>query len=286
MMLTSDHRTGDVTRCESMGLAGWLVKPVKASNLIDLIGSVAASDGESPQLPSVASRPDEPSQAEMRPRRILVVDDSVDNRSLIQAYLRKSNHQLVMAENGKTAIEAYKSDVFDLILMDMQMPVIDGYSATRAIRAIEGDTESRVPIVALTAYAFKEERQRSFEAGCDAHLTKPIRKKDLLAAIDKYGKCTTIVVEVDEEIRELIDGFLENRHADVKKLLDAVEIGDFETIRVLGHNMKGVGRNYGFDGITDIGALLEVAGKETETMNAQRQIAELIDYLDRVEIAK
>jgi response regulator RpfG family c-di-GMP phosphodiesterase len=151
------------------------------------------------------------------------------------------------------------------------------------IRAIEGDTESRVPIVALTAYAFKEERQRSFEAGCDAHLTKPIPRKDLLAAIDKYGKCTTIVVEVDEEIRALVDGFLANRHADVKRLMNAVEIGDFETIRMIGHSMKDTGRNYGFDGITDIGALLEVAGEETEMMNAQRQIAELIDYLDRVE---
>jgi signal transduction histidine kinase/HPt (histidine-containing phosphotransfer) domain-containing protein len=282
MMLTSDHRTGDVTRCERLELGGWLVKPVKVSQLTDLLSGLA--EGMAPSASRSIASPK--LAAEMRPRRILVVDDSYDNRALIEAYLKKTQHEIQMAENGKVAIQAFKDEPFDLILMDMQMPVVDGYSAVKAIRSIEKGRGSRIPILALTAYAFKEEREHSFEVGCDGHLTKPIRKRELLQAIDRFGKCSTIVVEVDDDIRELVDGFLENRNADVPKLLEAIESEDFETVRVIGHNMKGVGRNYGFDGITEIGAELELAGKQEQTMLAQRQVAALADYLERVEVAK
>jgi signal transduction histidine kinase/HPt (histidine-containing phosphotransfer) domain-containing protein len=282
MMLTSDHRTGDVTRCEGLSLGGWLVKPVKPSILTDLL--VDLSEGKKASPRGSSAEPE--AAAEMRPRRILVVDDSEDNRSLINAYLKSTQHEIRMAVNGREAIDAFNEEPFDLILMDMQMPVIDGYSAVQAIRSIEEARGGRIPILALTAYAFKEERERSFEAGCDGHLTKPIRKQDLLKAIDKFGNCSTIVVKVDDDIRELIGGFLANRNADVPKLLEAIESEDFETVRVIGHNMKGVGSNYGFDGITDIGAELEIAGKQQETLLAQRQVAVLVDYLERVEVAE
>ena len=115
--------------------------------------------------------------------RILVVEDSKDNAFLITNYLKNIDCTLDFAENGQVAVEKFESQEYDLILMDMQMPEMDGYSATRWIRVLERQKSSRIPIIALTAYAFPEEVQRSFDAGCDAHLTKPIEKKKLLDSI-------------------------------------------------------------------------------------------------------
>ena len=118
---------------------------------------------------------------------ILLVDDSEDNRFLVQAYLKNTHYLIDTAENGQVAVEKFLSNVYDLILMDVQMPVMDGYTATREIRRLE-QKEGRkpTPIVALTAHALKEDIEKSVEAGCDSHLTKPIRKPVLLEAIQKF----------------------------------------------------------------------------------------------------
>lgn len=125
---------------------------------------------------------------ECLPSRLLLVEDSEDNRFLVQAYLKKTSCRIDTAENGQVAIEKFLSTVYDLILMDMQMPVIDGYTATREIRRIESEGgHKRIPIIALTAHALKEDFQKSLDAGCDIHLTKPISKQILLEAIGKFG---------------------------------------------------------------------------------------------------
>ncbi|MBF0158000.1 MAG: response regulator [Magnetococcales bacterium] len=119
--------------------------------------------------------------------RILLVDDSEDNRLLIEAYLKGGPYQLQTAENGAIALERLRHDRFHLVLMDVQMPVMDGYSATRAWRQIEQERQlPLLPIIALTANAMPEDIDHSLQAGCSSHLTKPIRKKALLAAIEKY----------------------------------------------------------------------------------------------------
>ena len=120
-------------------------------------------------------------------QRILLVEDSEDNRMLILAYLKKTGYEIDIAENGELAVEKFMVGKYDLVLMDMQMPVMDGYTATRKIRIIE-ETENLVqtPIIALTAYALKEDAQKSYDAGCTAHLTKPIQKAILLNTICKY----------------------------------------------------------------------------------------------------
>ncbi|MBF0369061.1 MAG: transporter substrate-binding domain-containing protein [Magnetococcales bacterium] len=116
--------------------------------------------------------------------QILLVDDAEDNRLLIQAFLRKTRHRLVMAENGAEAVVHFKDQHFDLVLMDIQMPVMDGYEATRQIRTWEAQSHTNpTPIIALTAHAMAEESEQIMAAGCDLHITKPIRKKRLLAAI-------------------------------------------------------------------------------------------------------
>ena len=108
---------------------------------------------------------------------------------LICSYLKKTAHTIELAENGEIAVEKFMAGSYDLVFMDMQMPVKDGYTATREIRQWENTRGvEKTPVVALTAYALKEDTQKSLDAGCNAHLTKPIKKAKLLEAISEFGK--------------------------------------------------------------------------------------------------
>jgi len=123
---------------------------------------------------------------EMRPLRILLADDSRDNRLLVQAYFKKTPYTLDEAENGAAAVEKFRSGLYDLLLMDIEMPIMDGYSATRAIRALEKGTGRRhIPIIALTASVLEDALKRALDAGCDAHVAKPVKRATLLAAMHK-----------------------------------------------------------------------------------------------------
>jgi CheY-like chemotaxis protein len=124
----------------------------------------------------------------MHPWRILLVDDSDDNRLLIETYLKGDRYSLQTAENGMVALDKMRKFTFDLVLMDVQMPVMDGYTTTRTWRRTEEQQGlPRLPIVALTAYAMPEDIAQSLESGCDAHLAKPIKKKNLLEIIERLA---------------------------------------------------------------------------------------------------
>src|SRR6202041_2487882 len=113
-----------------------------------------------------------------------MVDDSKDNRALIRAYLKKTPYHLVEADDGQQAIDKFIAGKFDLVVMDIQMPIVDGYEATSTIRVWEGaHSRHRTPIVALTASALEDAAHRTRAAGCDAHVTKPVKKSTLLEAI-------------------------------------------------------------------------------------------------------
>ncbi len=126
---------------------------------------------------------------EITPKDILVVDDSEDNRQLIELYLKKLPYSVEMAENGAMAVDKFRARHYDLILMDVQMPVMDGYSATKMIRRMEKEMgATQTPIIALTANAFKEDEQKSLNAGCNGHLSKPVHKNILIKTIEQYTK--------------------------------------------------------------------------------------------------
>ncbi len=143
--------------------------------------------------PSLPNRPIQPrvepvSTSPARPLRILVVDDLEDNRVIVAQYLQGSYYSVEWAENGQVALEKFQTRAYDLVLMDMQMPVMDGLQATSAIRQWERTQHrSPTPILALTAHALEEEAKKSLDAGCTAHLTKPIKKQALLKAISDYA---------------------------------------------------------------------------------------------------
>jgi PAS domain S-box-containing protein len=186
MMLTSENRSGDLARAKALGLAGYLIKPVKRQELREALRAALLGKERiscKPQTPSA-----EPLPVDCRPLRLLLVEDSEDNRFLVTAYLKKTPYRIDMAENGRMAIEKFRSNRYDLILMDIQMPVMDGYTATREIRRLEREEGRKpTPIVALTAYALKEDIRKCLEIGCDTHLTKPIRKPILLEVIRKFA---------------------------------------------------------------------------------------------------
>ena len=190
MMLTSDSRTDDKTRSQKLGMAGYLVKPVKRAELFE---AIAAAMGKSPLFAPAPALDAAPAPAkDQRALRILLAEDSQDNRLLVQSYLKHTPHQLDLADNGAIAVAKFKARAFDLVLMDMQMPIVDGYAATRAIKQWEKETgRLPTPIIALTAFALREEIQKSLDAGCTAHLTKPIKKVTLLNAIQEYTMSMT-----------------------------------------------------------------------------------------------
>ena len=198
LMLSSDDLKVQLTRVREIGLDAYLVKPVSRSDLFDAIGTAMAKRATGPREPSAAlALPPAPDaagdSATARPLRILLADDSKDNRLLIHAYLKDTAWQLDDAENGAIAVALMKAGSYDVVLMDIQMPVMDGLQATRVIRAWESECgRSRTPILALTASALDEDVRRTLDAGVDMHVSKPIKKAVLLAAIKKSA-CSTSV---------------------------------------------------------------------------------------------
>ena len=279
LMLTSDNRAGDFARSRDLGVAAYLVKPVKRAELLEAIQQARA--GTAPLVEPAA-----PGGVleDARGLRILLAEDSLDNVLLIQSYLKPSGYSVDLAGNGEVALRKFISGTYDVVLMDVQMPVMDGYSATRRIRQWEGENRARpVPILALTAHALPEEVQKSLDAGCTAHLTKPIRKATLLHAIEEHTM-GHVRVRVNSSLAELVPRFLENRRRDVEAIAAALKHADYENVRILGHNMKGTGAGYGLNRITEIGASLEQAAGRREPEEIRARAAELARYLDGLHV--
>ena len=228
---------------------------------------------------------------------ILLVEDSPDNRTITVAYLQDTPYRIEIADNGAIACEKFTAGHYDLVLMDRQMPVMDGLTATRAIREWEqANHRPPTPIIALTAAALKGDQEKCIAAGCTAYLTKPIKQEVLLQAIKEFSmgappsskeessRKDTILVRANPTFADLIPVFLQNCRKHVIAMLDALDRGDFEAVERLGHGMRGAGGSYGFQAITDIGAALERAAESADTDASRKWVGELSRYLDRVEI--
>jgi PAS domain S-box-containing protein len=265
----------------------------------------AAASGSVTEPDTAAQRTPSPDTA--RSLSILLVEDSFDNRVLVDAYLKKTPYRVDHADNGEAAIRKFAAGHYDVILMDIQMPVMDGHETAAEIRSFEHANGRRpTPIIALTASVQDEAARRSSKMGFDAHLTKPIKRSVLLEAIRDAVEPTPqgmpsdgradgdetadtaatapIVVHIDQDLSDLIPGFLARKRDDASAVLDAVERGDSEALARLGHKMKGEGGSYGLDAITDIGREIEQAGKDGDLDAARRRCRELMDFLERLEI--
>jgi CheY-like chemotaxis protein/HPt (histidine-containing phosphotransfer) domain-containing protein len=276
-----------------------------------LVGSARPTPRLEPSLPPVAANP----PADAPALKVLLADDSADNRLLINAYFRNLPYLVDEVENGQQAIERATAQRYDVILMDIQMPLVDGYTATRTIRNWEREHgQTPVPIIAVTASALDEAVRKSFESGCNAHVSKPVRKATLVEAIREVletagaksahspeGRDDTArdmrangnggsremkkqIVKIEADLSDLIPGFLLHKREDLDLLARAAEDADYAAIAAMGHKLKGEGGSYGLDGITEIGALIEQAGKRCDIDKTRRCVQQLLDYLNSLEI--
>ena len=220
--------------------------------------------------------------------KVLLVDDVEANRRVVELFLKSCNVSLVHAENGKIAVDKFIEEPFDLVLMDMEMPVMDGLEATRRIRMWELEKrEYKTPIIALTAHAFQEHRQKTMDAGCTEFLAKPIKKQALINIIDLFaGQRESLIttaepamiipevtplfdenespIQIDPELQDLRPLFLRTVRDFQSQLADAITGQDFATIQRCGHSLKGLGSTYAVDEISQAGKIIESAAKSRQ----------------------
>jgi PAS domain S-box-containing protein len=198
ILMTSGARTGDVARCRELGVAAHLTKPAKQSLLMNTIATVVAGPGSDGS--PIRQQQDEPKQTEQRqatppageaesPRalRLLLAEDNQVNQKFAVRAIEKAGHSVVVANNGREAVDTWQREAFDVILMDIQMPEVDGYEATSTIRKLEREqtANTRTPIIAMTANAMKGDKERCLETGMDGYVSKPVKRKLLFAEIER-----------------------------------------------------------------------------------------------------
>ncbi len=263
-----------VTSRLDMGSVFAFVVPfeVSALDMRPVAGAAAGTVGEEP----------------LRHLRILMAEDSPDNCTIALAYLADTPDQVDVAETGLRACKMFQDGRYDLVLMDRQMPVMDGLTATRNIRTWEkANDRAPTPIIALTASALKGDRESCLAAGSTAYLTKPIKQDVLLQAIKEHSTVTLPTPEPDvalsrgaERLAEQTPAYLENCRLNVIAMLAALDSGDFQAVMIVGHNLRGSGGGFGFQMITDIGAGLEQSAGDADTDVSRRWVGELSSYLD------
>jgi PAS domain S-box-containing protein len=186
MVLTSSDRRGDTARCRELGVQAYLTKPVKQSELLDAILLTQGAASTSGRGKSFITRA---SASELRiPLRILLGEDNPINRKVAVHLLEKQGHTVRTASDGREVLSALEEERFDLVLMDVQMPEVDGFEATAIIREKEKGGSDRLPIVALTAHALKEDRKRCLDAGMDDYVSKPLRPEEFFRTISRAVK--------------------------------------------------------------------------------------------------
>ena len=234
--------------------------------------------------------------------RILLADDSGDNRFLILSYLKSSNCSIEIAKDGQEAVDKFRAGRFDIVLMDVEMPVMNGYMATREIRRCEQEAAMpATPVLALTAHAFADMAEKSREAGFTAHLTKPIRKTTLIEAVAGYtgrslspSECPAppapvaptygFIVQVEPDMEDVVPGYLDKRRKDVQTYRQALADADFDALRMLGHKMKGTGSGYGFPVLTEIGSAIEQGALRKDTGSIAADVERLAEYVENVKL--
>jgi two-component system sensor histidine kinase/response regulator len=295
MMLTSGDRPDDVRRCRQLGIASYLMKPIKQSELLEAImlslGRHVAPEAVAAEVP--------PPAAPGRHLKVLLAEDSVVNQKLAVYLLEKWGHHVTVANNGHEAVARVQAEPFDLVLMDVQMPEMDGLEATATIRQRETKSGTHVPIVAMTAHAMVGDRERCLESGMDDYLSKPIRARELLAAIEKViagqppsdGKHAESSIDWAAALdrlqgdRELLEELVGVIRQEAPRLLaevrDAVDRGDAAALRLSAHTLKGSLGNFAAARAVEAARRLELMAKQGDLSDAQPALVALEHELSR-----
>ncbi|MBL8470983.1 MAG: response regulator [Rhodocyclaceae bacterium] len=253
IVLSSAGPALDAERAAASGIAESLNKPIAADELLAALCRVFEADPMA-AVAQGAAAPGRAAQKSDNTLDVLLVEDHPINQKLAQSLLEKWGHRTTLANNGREGLEAWRTGRFDVVLMDMQMPVMSGIEATQAIRQIEAASgQGRVPIIAMTANAMESDRGACLAAGMDDYLSKPINAAELKLRLDRLGAAKSGITlsnfdyaqalenDVDQEILELIaDAFLDAYPADLKQLREAMAAGNSETVMRTAHTLKGI----------------------------------------------
>jgi len=294
LMLSSCAMPGDMQRCQEAGIKGFLLKPWAPNDFSMALNSLL-------QIPIQADAPSAPLPSSPPPSlRILVAEDNATNQLLAEKLLGKWGHQLVMVGNGQEAVERYRHKNFDLILMDVQMPLMSGLEATEEIRKLEAGNGRHIPIIAMTANAMEGDRECCLEAGMDDYLSKPLQVQALREVLQRVTQARVSIVpafdyrqalhEADQEVIGLIAlHFLQHAPEEFLAMRRAWEGHDGEEVQRLAHSLKGLFLTFGATPAAQLAQSLEVqvkaghAGKVVGLINnLDREFAVLAPYLQEV----
>ena len=309
MMLSSAGQRGDAMRCRELGVAAYLTKPVRQSELMDAILTALGTRAKTEAKPVLVTRH---SLRESQNRlRVLLAEDNAVNQLVALRLLERFGHTVTVAANGKKAVEAWEKGAFDAILMDVQMPEMNGWEATQAIREKERSLGQRIPIIAMTAHAMKGDDERCFAAGMDDYLTKPIRTEELMTVLEKVGarKAAREVgldhASVKRDIRreaealdllaalerlggdrglydELVGVFKNECPGMAAEMRRAIDERDINTLARSAHTLRGSSSNLGAVAVAEAALELERLARSEELESAGEQFKVLENEIERL----
>jgi CheY-like chemotaxis protein/nitrogen-specific signal transduction histidine kinase len=299
VLLTSGGQPGDVARCRQLGIASYLMKPVKQSDLLRAVGSALrlTAQGEKPAGPEPAAP-----RGRRRSLRVLLAEDNFVNQRLAARLLEKAGHTALLVGNGREALAALERLPFDLVLMDVEMPDMDGLEATAVLREREKGSGRHIPVIAMTAHALKGDRERCLAAGMDAYVPKPIQADELRRVIDEllppasapavgaaageglFDPAATLErVDGDREIlKEIIRLFADQCPVWLSEIRDAITRGDAKLLRRAAHSLRGAASQFGAEAASEEAGRLETMGKEGDLASAAAAVATLKKEIDRL----
>jgi len=274
-----------------MGITASVVKPLGATELVGVI--LNALGIQKPETEMSAKAQPKAIRIPSRSLKILVAEDTLFNQKFIQRLLDRWNHQITLVENGRQALDTLYNDSFDIVLMDVQMPEMDGLTATKEIRNLKSKIR-RIPIIAMTAHAIKGDRERCLEAGMDEYVSKPIDSDKLFDAIETLTRTSGASDRAQDEsakldkemllkafdgdwsfLKEVVEVFL----SDYPRLLDnlrrAFEQNDSDTLMRAAHSLKGMLKNFQAETAAEVAFELEKKG-QAESFDG---VPEVIDNL-------
>jgi signal transduction histidine kinase/DNA-binding response OmpR family regulator len=297
MMLTSSGKYGDHHRCRELGIAAYLTKPVHGRDLFVAIGRALEAR---PALPALSSspKPAAGSRSAANRRRVLLVEDNVVNQRVAIGLLKRRGHTVVAVDNGREAVDALQKDVFDVVLMDLQMPVMSGLDATTLIRDRERASGGHIPIIAMTAHAMAGDRERCLASGMDGYLSKPVDPQLLFAAVEQQqaiaasvsAEPPTVVFDMDgllarvggdrKLMADIVRLFLEDYPARLAKIRAAIDANDANALRIAAHGLKGAAGNLGAVAVYEATSALEQIGADGHLDAARGVWERLLSDLD------
>ncbi|MEN3335651.1 MAG: hypothetical protein V7641_5016 [Blastocatellia bacterium] len=289
MMLTSNNQRGDAARCRELGVALYITKPIMQANLIDAIMTVL---GTASPVEVLSAGTLQRSPCESR-GHVLLAEDNAINQRLAVHLLEKQGYTVVVAVNGKQALAALEKERFDLVLMDVQMPEMNGFDATALIRQRERTTGAHVPVIAMTAHAMKGDRERCLEAGMDEYISKPLQVNELLRVIqgllpvsttpdqvpvEKAFNAEAVVAQVDGDmdlLQHLIKLFLAELPSYLSEMREAAARGDSERLERTAHTLKGSVSIFHASSVVEAAHRLEMVGRQDNLATAEEALAAL-----------